>query len=536
MKVTSGYQITSRIIWAWTLPLFIAAVALGTVRVSAQSTANGGATPAAVDTSLPRSSVVENSVVKIFATVRYPDPYKPWSKQAPSDFSGSGVVIKNKRILTNAHLVLYASQVQVQANQSGNLLSATVEYVAPDIDLAVLKLDDETFFDSHKPLEWAAEVPQQESTVMVYGYPLGGTVLSITKGIVSRVEFAAYNATAGLRIQIDAAINSGNSGGPAVVGDKMIGLAYSRLTGSAQNIGYIIPCEEIQMFLDDIADGHYDGKPTMLDEVQVLGNPTLYSFLNLSNSIHGVIVTKPDDAVPNNPLKKWDVITKIADTSVDDQGMINLDNNLRVFFKYLIQKTIKDDKVPMTVIRAGKEMRINMPVLKKHPRLIPDLNGAYPSYFVYGPMVFSTATSQFLTGVAAGNQAASRLALLGVTGSPLMQRMGDKPVFENEGLVVISSPFFPHRLSKGYNNPFMEVVKTVNGVSIKNLNHLVQVLRDSKDKYITIEFYGSVAPIFVFPRAEMATATEQILLDNDIRTQGSADVMSVWNASASGAK
>src|SRR5205809_6156819 len=51
------------------------------------------------------SKAVEVSVVKIFSTSRYPDLYKPWMKQAPSESSGSGVVIEGKRILTNAHVV-----------------------------------------------------------------------------------------------------------------------------------------------------------------------------------------------------------------------------------------------------------------------------------------------------------------------------------------------------------------------------------------------------------------------------------------------
>jgi S1-C subfamily serine protease len=53
-------------------------------------------------------------VVKVFSTMRYPDPFKPWTKQAPTEVTGSGVVIEGKRILTNAHVVLYASQVQVR--------------------------------------------------------------------------------------------------------------------------------------------------------------------------------------------------------------------------------------------------------------------------------------------------------------------------------------------------------------------------------------------------------------------------------------
>jgi S1-C subfamily serine protease len=480
------------------------------------------------------TDMVANSVVKIFATVRYPDPYKPWTKQAPTEVTGSGVVIKGKRILTNAHVVLYASQVQVQANQSGNLLSATVEAIAPGIDLAVLKLDDDSFFDSHAPLEWATMLPEVEDPVMVYGYPLGGADLSITKGIVSRVEFAPYNfPVGGLRVQIDAAINPGNSGGPAVVGDKMIGIAFSRLAGVAENIGYIIPCEEIDLFLKGIAAGHYDGKPTMFDECQVLGNPTLHSFLKVDSSVEGIILTQPESTDPDYPLKKWDIITKIGDTPVDDQGMVNLDNGLRVFFKYLVQKVAKNGAVPLTILRAGKEIQIELPVAADRPRLIPDLNGTYPSYFVYGPLVFSSATGEFINGLVGGNLGGSRMTILGVTGSPLMTRMGDKPAFEGEGLVVISSPFFPHRLSKGYPNPFLDVVKTVNGIPIKNLAHLVEVLRDSKDEFITIEFYGRVSPTLVFPRAEMAAATDQILMDNDIRSQGSPDTMAIWNTRSS---
>src|ERR1700761_793826 len=120
---------------------------------------------------------VENSVVKVFSTVRYPDPFRPWTKGSPSEETGTGVVIKGKRILTNAHVVGYASQVQIQANQAGDKLSATVEFIAPGIDLAVLKLDDESFFDTHPPMPEDENLPQIKDTVMAYGYPEGGTSL-----------------------------------------------------------------------------------------------------------------------------------------------------------------------------------------------------------------------------------------------------------------------------------------------------------------------------------------------------------------------
>jgi S1-C subfamily serine protease len=468
---------------------------------------------------------VENSVVKIFATTRYPDPFKPWIKQTPQEVTGSGVIIEGKRILTNAHVVLYASQVQVQANQGSDKISATVEAIAPGIDLAVLKLEDETFFNTRPPLERANHLPEIKDAVMAYGFPIGGTGLSITEGIVSRIEFTSYNySVSGLRIQIDAAINPGNSGGPAVAGGRMIGLAISYLEGT-QNIGYIIPCEEIELFLQDIADGKYDGKPAMFDELQTLENPALRSFLKLDKVVEGIVVHQPFSTDTAYPLKEWDVITKIGDTRIDNEGMIKMNTNLRVLFKYLIQKIAKNGKVALTVVRAGKTLAVEVPVTSTRPMLIPILEGTYPSYFVCGPLVFSNATMQFVSGFRN-----NPLVMHAFPSSPLMTRMFDAPSFDGEELVVVSSPFFPHKLAKGYSSPVAEVVKTVNDIPIKNLRHLVEVLRDSRTEFIKFEFSLRGGETLVFPRKEMLAATEEILMDNDIRAQGSSETLTVWNA------
>ncbi len=488
------------------------------------SPATGSAQEAAPAAPAP---AVENSVVKIFATMRTPDPFKPWTKQSPREGTGTGVVIEGRRILTNAHVVLYASQVQVQAHQSGDKLSATVEFVAPGIDLAVLKLEDETFFDTRPPLARANKLPAIKDNVLAYGYPAGGTSLSITKGIVSRIEFANYNyPVSGLRIQIDAAINPGNSGGPALSGDEMIGLAFSRL-GGGDNIGYIIPNEEVELFLADIQDGRYDGKPAMFDELQSLENPALRSFLRLGKDVEGIIVHRADTADQDYPLREWDVITRIGAASVDNEGMIKLGDNLRVRFQYLIQRLAKDGRVPLTIVRDRRAAQVDLPVGPDRPQLIPGLEGEYPPYFIYGPLVFSTATTHFLAPLGNNARALSSLILVG---SPLATRRGDSPAFAGEELVVVSSPFFPHRLSKGYDNPISRVVRRVNGTPIQNLRHLVAVLRDLRDEFVTFEYIGRGAESTVFVRQEMLAATEDILNDNGVRSQGSPAELEIWNA------
>ena len=247
----------------------------------------------------------------------------------------------------------------------------------------MLKVDDDSFFDTHAPLALAKTLPDIKDAVMVYGYPEGGTSLSITKGIVSRIEFVPYNAPVyGLRIQVDSAINPGNSGGPAIVDGHMIGLAFSRLQGGAENIGYIIPGEEIELFLADIADGKYDGKPAMFDHYQTLENPALRAFLKLDKSVEGVVIHQPESDAADYPLKEWDVVTKIGDTPIDDQGMVRL-NDLRVNYRYMVQKIAHDGKVPLTLVRADKEMTVELPVSATRPMLVPEIDGGYPSYFVY---------------------------------------------------------------------------------------------------------------------------------------------------------
>ncbi|HUN24833.1 MAG TPA: trypsin-like peptidase domain-containing protein [Steroidobacteraceae bacterium] len=480
--------------------------------------------PAASTAPVPES--IESSVVKIFATMRYPSPFKPWTKQEPTAVTASGVVIEGNRILTNAHAVVYASDIQVQASGEGDKVSASVAAMAPGIDLAVLKLDDSSFFRRHPAIARSSALPQIKDPVLAYGFPVGGNSLSITKGIVSRIEFVPYSSdTSGLRIQIDAAINPGNSGGPAIVGDRMIGLAFSRLGGSAQNIGYIIPNEEIELFLSAIADGRYDGKPAMYDELQTLENTTLRSFLRIDRSVTGVVVHRPYRTDAAYPLKEWDVITHIGTTPIDDEGMITLGTDVRLSFRYLIQKVAHDGRVPLTIVRAGKTLEVELPVSSSRPLLIPELTGDYPPYFIYGPLVFSRVTSAFLAGF---SQNAAVLNAFSVLKSPIVTERADPPRPERQELVVISSPFFPNKLAEGYGNHAGWVVYSVNGTPVRSLAHLVALLRDMKDEFVVFELDGRGGEALVFPRNETLAATDEILTDNGVRAQGSPDMMAVW--------
>ena len=486
-------------------------------------------TQVATAQTVSKTAQLESAVVRIFSTARQPDLFRPWNKAAPTESTGSGVIIEGNRILTNAHVVNYASKVEVRAKEGGDRMAAKVVAIARGIDLAVLELEDPSFFASRTAPTRASVLPEVKDAVLAYGYPLGGNSLSITKGIVSRIEYVPYNfPTAGLRIQIDAAINPGNSGGPVYANDKMIGLAFAGIT-SAQNIGYIIPNEEVELFLKDISDGKYDGKPAMFDDLQSLENPALRNFLKLDKSVRGMVVQRPASKDANYPLKEWDVITRVGDTNIDNQGLVRLTNDVNVQFQYHVQKAAKNGKVPLTVVRAGKQLEIELPVSASRPRLVGALNGSYPSYFVYGPMVFSRATWEFRSFF---NNNAGTLNSYAFNAHPLITRVADEPDAQREDLVVVSAPFFPHRLVSGYDNRFGSVVYSINDVPVRSLRHMVEVLRDMKQDLVVIKFDQRSGESIVLPHKLVLESTEGILSDNGIRFQASNDLMDVWTNKA----
>ncbi|MGH7926692.1 MAG: PDZ domain-containing protein, partial [Candidatus Binatia bacterium] len=372
----------------------------------------------------------------------------------------------------------------------------------------------------------AEELPRVKDTVNVYGYPTGGTELSVTQGIVSRIEFTDYYyQTSGLRIQVDAALNFGNSGGPAVHDGKLVGLVFS-LIQNAQNIGYLIPIDEIKLFLADIADGTYHGKPQMHDLVQTIENDALRRKLGLPKNMNGMMVTEPYRDEPNYPLKEWDVITHIGNTPVDSDAKVTVRYDLRLSAYYLVQKYAKNGLLPLTVYRNGKVLSLNLPVQPQRDLVIPHMMVSNPRYFILGPLVFSQTTQDFLDRI--GGQ---RTASLGRRSSPLITRRFDKPAFPGEEIVVVSSPMFPHRITNGYDDPNYAVVAEINDIPVKNLRHLVETVRDLRAPQITFKFArsgGFSHESMVFNRDELMAATTQVLEENGIRYPLSPDLRAVW--------
>jgi S1-C subfamily serine protease len=462
-----------------------------------------------------------DSVVKVTATLRYPDVTRPWARPKATEVVGTGVVIDGQRVLTNSHLVLYATEVHVQSRRGGDKVAAKVEAAAHDVDLAVLTVADKAFFAKRPPIARANKLPSARDTVEVYGFPIGGDELSVTKGVVSRITYGPFHP--GLVIQVSAAVNPGNSGGPAVVDGNMVGLVFSRLQ-DAQNIGYVIPNEEVDLFLNSIKGGRYEGQPQehSSTEYQRLENEALRARLKLDRRTQGVLAVLPGRPEEGNPLRDFDVVTHIGKYAIDNQGLVRLENGVRVYFLGVVPRLARGGKVPLTVLRRGKRLPVQMPVTARDNRLMSSYRGEQPSYFIHGPLAFSPVKS---------NAVSTYLRMNSLGKTPLLSRANDRVRFPGEELVVVTAPWFEHKITKGYRDPAGQVLAEVNGQKVKNLRHLVEILRDCQDEFLTFRFAEQGAEVLVFRRTEMNAATEDVLEEAGIapRRRGSKEMLEVWN-------
>ena len=184
--------------------------------------------PSRENTAAP--SAILDSVVRVFCTHSEPNFAMPWQRLKQDYSTSTGFVIQGRRILTNAHSVEYGSLVQVKKRQSEDKFVASVLAVGHECDLAILEVEDEAFWNDLDPLEFG-ELPDLFEDVNVIGYPVGGDGISISSGVVSRIEMQEYAqaCTELLAIQIDAAINPGNSGGPVTNSEDQVSIVYAML-------------------------------------------------------------------------------------------------------------------------------------------------------------------------------------------------------------------------------------------------------------------------------------------------------------------
>lgn len=449
-----------------------------------------------------------DAVIKIYVTHQRENYAMPWQGGAQGSGSGTGFIIKGRRILTNAHLVADARFLEVQKDGDARRYRATVQFVAHDCDVAMLAVEDTRFFDNTRHMTLADSLPTLNDTVTVLGYPLGGDRLSVTRGVVSRMDYATY-AHSGvdqhLVLQVDAAINPGNSGGPVLFNGKVVGLAFQGLA-LADNIGYGIPLPVLERFLTDVEDGTYHGYPELGVAFMGMRNAALRKDLRLPDDATGIVLYFIDEfGAAHGRLFPRDVVLSIDGRPIADDGTIR-EGEETFLFAELMERKQWGDTLTLDIWRDGARQHLTIPL--DHPEDPFAYRSIYDKrspYVIVGGLVFAPLTREFLRTLPRDNPSIPVQELIYTVDYVKQDRLHTG---RREFVVLIER--LPHPVNTYLGEYQHGIVDRVNGRHIGSLSDLHAALATPQESFHVIHFIDSPDPLVL--DAALAGKTESEIL------------------------
>ena len=476
--------------------------------------------PSILEARSKNNDPVKKAIVKIYASQNRPDYMNPWRSGSTSQISGSGAILSGRRILTNAHVVANSTFIEVRLHGQSKRYKARVQNVSHEVDLAILKVEDDSFFKGTRPLK-IGPLPESQQEVLVYGFPIGGDSLSITKGILSRIEHQSYvhSGSSFLAGQIDAAINPGNSGGPVIVGKKIAGVVMQSYNSRrSENLGYMVPSPVIKHFLKDLEDGRYDGFPVLGMQTQTIESRDMKRRFGMKNSQTGVLVNY---IYFNSPakgiLRPDDIVMEVDSHPIEDDGTVEFRHQERTYYSYFIEMHQLGDKINLKILRDGKVKKLKFALKNKRDdfQLVASKqHDKLPRYFIYAGILFTPLTDNLIEQMGRGWSHSAPPELLYA-----MSRWPSKDKRE----LVVALKVLPDDLNRGYHNIKNWAVAEVNGKKFKDFNEFIEIVTGSGEPFTV--FKNSKGSQIVIDRKKAEEGLEKILKTYRIKEDRSPDLI-----------
>jgi len=425
--------------------------------------------------SLSLNANVKESIVKIYTVAKVPNYATPWNSSIRHSH-GSGSIINGNRILTNAHVVANETFLEVKKYGDTKRYEAKVEFISHQADLALLSVKDKEFFKNVDSLE-LGKLPKIQEEVTVYGFPMGGNSLSVSKGIVSRIEHNTYahSRERFLAIQIDAAVNPGNSGGPAINDGKIVGVVMQHVSKS-QSIGYLVPSEIVQHFLKDVKDGKYDGYAHLGIGTEKMDNMALRSVYKMDDKTTGVMAV---DISQKSSLYKLinagDILLSIDGHDIKNDGTVEFMREQYTSLMYYVDKKQIGESVTFEILRKGehKTLEIKLQNIADDDLLVNTVeHDVMPRYIIYGGYVFSPV---------------SRNLLLKSRASMKLKLQATKWATQQRDEVVVLLKVLADKTNRGDHGLSLWMIEKIDGKTFKDYAAFKELLLHSQEKYIILE-------------------------------------------------
>ena len=307
------------------------------------------------------SDTIKSGVDKVYNSVVYVESYEKNNLTG----SGSGFAYKTddkyEYILTNYHVIEGADKVLI-TNVEGKEVTASILGGDECTDIAVLRVDKDAIL---AVCEFgSSEDANLGDTVFTVGSPLGKTYMgSVTKGIISGKNRTVQVSSQYVMevLQVDAALNPGNSGGPlANINGEVIGITSMKLVeDEIEGMGFAIPIEMVETVIDNLENGKVVDRPVlgvnMLDATSTYALYT-YGVVLDSDITSGVVVISTENGSPASVagFQKGDVLLAINDADTSDIAHFrtelykyNVGDTITI--KYYRSNQIKEVKVKLNV-------------------------------------------------------------------------------------------------------------------------------------------------------------------------------------------
>ncbi|XP_013603928.1 PREDICTED: putative protease Do-like 12, mitochondrial [Brassica oleracea var. oleracea] len=420
--------------------------------------------------------LLKNSVVKVFFASRDYSRTRPWETHTER-CSGSGFAISGKRILTNAHVVEVLNEhtsVHVKKRGSTIKYKAKVQKIAHECDLAILEIDSQEFWKGMNPLELGG-IPPLKKAVFVLGY--SGNRIWITKGLVSSFETKKYlhSDTELLRIQIDATIKNGNSGGPVILENKVVGVAYE----GSQIQSSLIPTPIVKRFITQLTGDEESDQQAVFCSLglsyQSIKNAQIRNHFKMSSEMTGSLINKISLwSGAYGILKKNDIILAIDGfrrwVPIANDATVPFWENERISFYYLISMKKPGETSMIKVLRRGKEHEYNINLKPVKPHVRVQQYYKRPSYYIFGGFVF----------------------------------VPNHNLSESEEQHVIISEILEDDINQGYESFKDLQVEKVNKVKVKNLRHLFELIEENGTQNLSIDLEDDKVLVLNYESAKKA--------------------------------
>ncbi len=426
---------------------------------------------------------VKDTVVQVFSHVTEFNWIEPYKTPNQGEGTGSGFFINDKGdIITNYHVVAQASNIEIQIPSFGlERFDAEIVGVSPERDIALLRLLPE---ESHKIRQKIKNIPFLElgdsdnvlrsQEVLALGYPLGQSRLKSTLGIVSGRERMGSSGY----IQITAPLNPGNSGGPAIdTNGNVVGINTAGVI-EAQNVGYIIPINEVKNALSDLYKVKLLRKPTLgciftssnSELVNYLGNPERGGWY-VAKVFGGTLLESVG-------IKDGDMLYAINGHTVDIYGDLDVpwSEDKASLFEFLNRLKIGDN-IEMLIYRKGELKRFNF---KFEPKYLPAIRMIYPEFE-------KEATDyEVLGGLVVMQLSLNHVGMM-LSRVPDLVRFG-KIEAQHEPVLIITHVLPTSQASKARVLRPGEVITEVNDEKVSTLaDFRAAILKSKKTRYITLK-------------------------------------------------